>query len=184
MPMVRASARTIGVPRATTRITLARFRRASVRVILPRYRIGPSTIPGAGKGVFLEQPLPRGRIAVAPDRIDQTWSFVEILSDPKRAKLLHTSVRWFEDRYTLSPDWPDECYVNHSFEPTGLWLLGFIFAARDLDAAEELTVDYRHLLAPGQEEAFRDAHTGQPIVGYAWEESLRLGLDALRKLIA
>ena len=182
--MVRASARTIGVPRATTRITLARFRHASFRVILPLYRIGPSTIPGAGKGVFLEQPLPRGRIAVAPDRIDQTWSFAEILSDPERAKLLHTSVRWFEDRYTLSPDWPDECYVNHSFEPTGLWLLGFIFAARDLEAAEELTVDYRHLLAPGQEEAFRDAHTGQPIVGYAWEESLRLGLDALRKLIA
>jgi len=152
-------------------------------VILPRYRIGPSTIPGAGKGVFLEQPLARGCIVVAPDRIDQTWSFAEILSDPERAKLLHTSVRWFEDRYTLSPDWPDECYVNHSFEPTGLWLLGFIFAARDVDAGEELTVDYRHLLAPGQEEEFHDAHTGQPIVGYAWNESLRLGLDGLRDLL-
>jgi hypothetical protein len=152
-------------------------------VILPRYRIGPSLIPGAGKGVFLEAPLARGHIAVAPDKIDQTWSFPEILSDPERAKLLHTSVRWFEDRYTLSPDWPDECYVNHSFEPTGLWLLGFIFAARDLDAGEELTVDYRHLLAPGQEEEFRDARSGQPIVGHAWDESLRLGLDALRRLI-
>ena len=152
-------------------------------MILPRYRIGPSTIPGAGKGVFLEEALPRGRIAVAPDRIDQTWSFAELLSDPERAKLLYSSVRWFEDRYTLSPDWPDECFVNHSFEPTGLWLLGFIFAARDLEAGQELTVDYRHLLAPGQEEEFRDARTGQPIVGYAWDESLRLGLDALRKLI-
>jgi hypothetical protein len=64
-----------------------------------------------------------------------------------------------------------------------LWLLGFIFAARDLDAGEELTVDYRHLLAPGQEEVFRDAHTDRPIIGHAWDESLRLGLDALRKLI-
>ena len=152
-------------------------------VILPRYRIAASTIPGAGKGLFLEEPLRHGRIAIAPDAIDRTWSFAEILSDPERANLLHTSVRWFEDRYTLSPDWPDECYVNHSFEPNGLWLLGFIFAARDLEAGEELTVDYRHLLAPGQEEEFRDAYTGQAIVGYAWDESLRSGLDALRKLI-
>lgn len=152
-------------------------------MILPRYRIAASTIPGAGKGVFLDEPLRRARIAVAPDRIDQTWSFAEILADPERAALLHTSVRWFEDRYTLSPDWPDECYVNHSFEPTGLWLLGFIFATRDLAVGEELTIDYRHLLAPGQEESFHDAHTGQPIVGYDWDASLRLGLDALRALL-
>lgn len=152
-------------------------------VILPRYRIAPSTISGAGKGVFLEQPLPRGHIAVAPDKIDATWSFEEILADPERAALQHTSVRWFEDRYTLSPDWPDECYVNHDFDPSGLWLLGFIFAARDLDAGEELTVDYRHLLAPGQEEGFRDARTGEAIIGYAWRDSLRLGLDALRGLL-
>lgn len=152
-------------------------------VILPRYRIAPSTIPGAGKGVFLQASLRRGRIAIAPDRIDQTWSFADIVCDPERAALLHTSVRWFEDRYTLSPDWPDECYVNHSFEPTGLWLLGFIFAARDLDANDELTVDYRHLLAPGQEEEFRDARTGEAIVGHAWNDSLRLGIDTLRKLL-
>lgn len=152
-------------------------------MILPRYRIAPSAIPGAGKGVWLGEPLRRGRIAVAPDRIDQTWSFAEILADPARAALLHTSVRWFEERYTLSPEWPDECYVNHSFEPTGLWLLGFIFATRDLDTGDELTVDYRHLLAPGQAEGFRDAHTGGPIIGFEWNESLRIGLDALRGLI-
>lgn len=152
-------------------------------MILPRYRISSSSIPGAGKGVFLEEPLPRGHIAIAPDRIDQTWSFAEIVSDPARASMLHASARWFEDRYTLSPDWPDECYVNHSFEPTGLWLLGFVFAARGLEAGEELTVDYRHLLAPGQEESFRDARTGKAIVGHEWKDSLRSGLDALRGLI-
>lgn len=152
-------------------------------MILPRYHIAPSTIPGAGKGVFLDEPLPRGRIAVAPDRIDQTWSFAELLSDPARTALMYSSVRWFEDRYTLSPDWPDECFINHSFEPTGLWLLGFNFATRDLVAGDELTVDYRHLLAPGQEEEFCDARTGQAIIGYPWQESLRLGLDTLRGLL-
>ncbi|HEX5354208.1 MAG TPA: SET domain-containing protein [Rhodanobacteraceae bacterium] len=152
-------------------------------MILPRYHIAQSTIPGAGMGVFLEESLPRGRVAIAPDQIDRTWSFAEIVSDPERASLLHASARWFEDRYTLSPDWPDECYVNHSFEPTGLWLLGFVFAARELDAGEELTVDYRHLLAPGQQESFRDARTGRAIIGHEWNDSLRFGLDALRELI-
>ncbi|HEX5959677.1 MAG TPA: SET domain-containing protein [Rhodanobacteraceae bacterium] len=152
-------------------------------MILPRYRIAPSGIPGAGQGVFLEEPLAAGRIAIAPDAIDRTWTFAEILSDPDCAAQLHASARWFEDRYTLSPDWPDECYVNHGFEPTGLWLLGFIFATRDLVAGEELTVDYRHLLAPGQEESFRDALTGGPIVGFEWKDSLRIGIDALRGLL-
>lgn len=153
-------------------------------MILPRYRIAPSRIPGAGKGLFLDESLARGRIAVAPDAIDATWTFAELLGDPQRAAQLHSSVRWFEDRYTLSPEWPDECYVNHSFEPTGLWLLGFIFAARELARDEELTVDYRHLLAPGQAEEFRDAHTGEAIIGYAWKESLAIGLDTLRGLLA
>lgn len=152
-------------------------------MILTRYRIAASTIPGAGQGLFLDAALPKGRIAIAPDKIEQTWPFAEILTDPPRAALMYSSVRWFEDRYTLSPDWPDECFVNHSFEPTGLWVLGFIFAARDLAAGEELTVDYRHLLAPGQEEEFRDALTGEPIIGYAWKDSLRQGLDALRPLL-
>ena len=153
-------------------------------VILPRYRIQASTIPGAGEGLFLEEPLARGRIAIAPDAIDHTFGFEQIKADPALAAQLHSAARWFEDRYTLSPDWPDECYVNHSFEPTGLWHLGFIFAARNLGAGEELTVDYRHLLAPGQEESFRDARTGAPIVGHDWRESLRISTRALAALLA
>lgn len=152
-------------------------------MILPRYHIATSTIPGAGKGLFLDEPLAHGHIAIAPDAINETWTFQQLVSDPARAQQLYASARWFEDRYTLSPDWPDECYVNHSFEPTGLWLLGFTFATRDLAAGDELTVDYRHLLAPGQEETFRDAKSGDAIVGYAWKESLRCGLDTLRALI-
>ena len=153
-------------------------------MILPRYQIAASTIPGAGKGVLLAEAVPRGRIASAPDKIDATFRFADLIADTARAEQLYASARWFEDRFTLSPDWPDECYVNHSFEPTGIWLLGFIFAARDLAAGDELTVDYRHLLAPGQAETFRDARTQQPIVGYAWPDSLRIGLDAVRALIA
>jgi hypothetical protein len=93
-------------------------------------------------------------------------------------------VRWFEDRYTITPEWPDECYINHSFSPCGLWHLGFVFALTDLPAGTEITVDYRHLLAPGQQEDFHDATTGKAIVGYSWQESLAMSTAQLHALLA
>ena len=92
--------------------------------------------------------------------------------EPVLTALLASTVRWFEDRYTVTPEWPDECYINHSFAPCGLWHLGFVFALEDLAPGTEITVDYRHLLAPGQEEDFVDAQSGQRIVGYTWRESM------------
>jgi hypothetical protein len=152
-------------------------------MILPGYHINPSRIAGAGKGLFLEEDVESGRIIVAPDAIPRVWTFDEVLALPDAANLLPSTVRWFEDRYTITPDWPDECYVNHSFTPTGLWHLGFIFAASDLCAGSEITVDYRHLLAPGQEEDFRDAESGERIVGFTWKESLRASSQTLLRLL-
>lgn len=153
-------------------------------MILPRYRVDASTIPGAGKGVFLEEEAARGRILVAPDGIPQVYRWDEVLAMPDPARALAASVRWFEDRYTVSEDWPDECYLNHSFDPCGLWHLGFVFAARDLAAGEEITVDYRHLLGEGQEEAFIDALSGRAIVGWSWQESLGRSTRELATLLA
>ena len=153
-------------------------------MILPRYRIGASTIPGAGLGLFIEEPMIRGRVLIAPDGIGKTYDLAELHGVPELAAQLHSAVRWFEERYTLSPDWPDECYVNHDFEPSGLWHLGFVFAARDLAAGEEITVDYRHLLGPGEEEVFRDARSGAPIVGLDSRESLLASSRALAALLA
>jgi len=150
-------------------------------MILPRYHIGPSLIAGAGKGLFLDEPIARGRVLVAPDAIPRVHSFEEVTRIPDA---LPATVRWFEDAYTVTPEWPDECYVNHAFAPTGLWHLGFIFAAMDLIAGTEITVDYRHLLAPGQEEEFLDAISGEPIVGFSWDESLRTSTGALAGLVA
>lgn len=157
---------------------------AGAQMILPRYHIGPSTIRGAGQGLFLDEDIARGRIVIAPDAIPRTFAFAEIEAMPDAAQLLPATVRWFEDRYTVSPEWPDECYVNHSFAPTGLWHLGFVFAAGALVAGTEITVDYRHLLAPGQEEDFRDAESGTRIVGFTWSESLKASSQALLGLLA
>ena len=150
-------------------------------MILPRYRISPSGIPGAGSGVVLVEAGGRGRVIVAPDAIPRTWRWDEILARPDHEALLPSTVRWFEAQYTITPEWPDECYLNHAFEPTGVWHLGFVFAARDLAAGAEVTVDYRHLLGEGQEEPFRDAASGRAIVGLPWRESLA---RSTRQLVA
>ncbi len=141
-------------------------------MILPRYRVADSSIDGAGKGLFLHMPVAAGEILVAPDDIRKVYKWNELLAQPNATELLYATVRWFDDGYTVTPEWPDECYINHSFEPTALWHLGFVFALADLDAGTEITVDYRHLLAPGQSEEFNDSKTGRAIVGYEWHESL------------
>ena len=152
-------------------------------MIVPRYRIAASGIAGAGKGLFLEQDVLAGQIVTAPDAIERTYRYDELTATPELSAQLYASARWFEDRYTVSPDWPDECYINHSFEPTGLWHLGFVFATGDLPAGTEITVDYRHLLPPGEEEAFVDTATGRRIVGLPWLESLTLSTRALSVLL-
>ena len=152
-------------------------------MILPRYRIAASSIPGAGQGLFLDEPVAAGRILTAPDGIDRTYRHADINASPELRAQFHASARWFEDRYTLSPEWPDECYINHSFTPNGLWHLGFVFALRELPAGTEITVDYRHLLPPGETEDFADSATGETIVGLSWTDSLATSTRMLAELL-
>jgi hypothetical protein len=152
-------------------------------MILPRYHVAASSIPGAGKGLFLDETVAAGHLITAPDDIRKVYKWDDVQAQPDAQQLLAATVRWFEDRYTITPEWPDECYINHSFAPCGLWHLGFVFALADLPAGTEVTVDYRHLLAPGQEEDFRDATTGKSIVGYAWSESLAASTAQLHALL-
>ena len=153
-------------------------------MILPRHHIAASTIRGAGKGLFLDEVVAAGRIITAPDEIEQTYRQAEIEASAELCTRWHAAARWFEDRYTLSPDWPDECYINHSFTPSGLWHLGFVFALVELPAGSEITVDYRHLLPPGQAEDFVDSVTGEIITGLSWHESLASSTGALGELLA
>lgn len=153
-------------------------------MILPRYRIDASTVPGAGKGLYLDEVVAAGSIVVAPDDIPRVYTMQQLMALPGAESLLPATVRWFEDRFTATPEWPDECYINHSFEPTALWHLGFVFARRDLAAGTEITVDYRHLLGDGQKEDFLDAITGAEIVGLPWRESLALTSAELAQIVA
>src|SRR3546814_9871757 len=51
-------------------------------MILTTYRVAPSTIPGAGKGLFVDAPVKAGRIIVAPDAINRVYRWDEVLVQP------------------------------------------------------------------------------------------------------
>lgn len=153
-------------------------------MILPRYRVGPSRIPGAGKGLFLDEPVAKGRVLVAPDNIHTVWPESKLRQFGADSIEVESSVRWFEDQYSLTPEWSDECYVNHSFAPTALWHLGFIFAASELPADSEITVDYRLVIGSGEVMPFRDAETGREIVGLAWQDNLQTSAGLLLGLVS
>lgn len=142
-------------------------------LITVKYRVGPSSVAGAGKGFFVEEPVAAGRVLIAPTRAMHTVRLAEIFS-PQSHPHADTSVVWFEDHCVVSPDYPDDFFINHSFTPNAVWHLGFVFALRDLAAGEELFLDYRHLVAPGVALDFRDGATGEEIIGYAWKDSLRI----------
>lgn len=152
-------------------------------MIVPKYEVAASRIPMAGKGLFLAEDCARGRVIIAPDNIHTVWPEAKLRQFPADSIEAESSVRWFEDWYSLTPEWSDECYVNHSFTPTALWHLGFIFAADDLPAGAEVTVDYRLVIGSGEVMPFRDAATGREIVGLPWQHNLRFTAAALLQLI-
>ncbi|MFP5358465.1 MAG: SET domain-containing protein [Gammaproteobacteria bacterium] len=152
-------------------------------MILPRYRVAPSRIPGAGQGLFLDEPVSRAAVIIAPDNVHTLWPEEKLRACPADSIEVSSSVRWFERWFSLTPEWSDECFVNHSFEPSGLWHLGFIFAAADLVAGTEITADYRFLLGSGEDAGFACGHTGRPIVGLPWRDNLQQSAQALLRLL-
>jgi hypothetical protein len=151
-------------------------------MIVPAYEIRTAA-HAHGKGVFLAEPVSRGQVIVAPDAINKVYNAAERAALVPGSPEDEASVRWFESFHTVSTDWPDDCYVNHSFKPTGLWHLGFVFAVRDLAVGEEVTVDYRFLVDDDEKMPFMDAETGREIIGYRWEENLRLSTQQLLAIL-
>lgn len=152
-------------------------------MIVPRYRIGVSRIPRAGKGLFLDEAVRRGAVIVAPDGVHTVWTETQLRAYPRDSIEVESSVRWFEDRYSLTPEWSDECYVNHSFSPNAFWHLGFIFALDDLPAGAELTMDYRYVIGEGERMPWPDSETGREIVGLPWREVLAHGARRLLEIV-
>ncbi len=149
-------------------------------MILPRYRVATSHITGAGRGLFAEEPIAPGRVILAPDNVHTVWTEARLRTFASDSIEVESSVRWFEDRFSLTPEWSDECFVNHSFAPNALWHLGFVFALRDIGPGEEILMDYRHVIGSGEVMPFKDGETGREIIGLPWPEVLR---DSAQQLL-
>ncbi len=141
-------------------------------MILPRYRVAASAITGAGQGLFVDETVRRGAVIIAPDRIHTVWPESRLRQYPPDSVEVESSVRWFENWFSLTPEWSDECYVNHSYTPTALWHLGFIFALSELPPGTEVTMDYRYVIGDGERMPFTDGASGREIVGLPWPEVL------------
>lgn len=153
-------------------------------MILPRYRVAPSAIPLAGQGLFVDEPVARGRVIVAPDQVHTVWPESRLRAYAEDSIEVRSSVRWFEDRFSLTPEWSDECYINHAFTPSALWHLGFVFALHDLAPGTEITMDYRYVIGDGERMPFADSVTGQAIVGLPWTHCLGDSARRLAELLA
>lgn len=151
-------------------------------MIVPAYEIKVAT-HAHGKGVFLTQAAKRGQVLVAPDAINRVYNQAERDALVPGSPEDEASVRWFEGFHTVSTDWPDECYINHSFRPSGLWHLGFVFALRDMQAGDEVTVDYRFAIGDNEKMPFLDNETGGAIIGYTWAENLRRSTELLLAIL-
>ncbi|MES2684609.1 MAG: SET domain-containing protein [Pseudomonadota bacterium] len=149
-------------------------------MILPRYRVDASCIAGAGKGLFADELITKGRVIIAPDNVHTVWSESKLRGFAADSIEVESSVRWFEDQFSLTPEWSDECFVNHSFTPNALWHLGFIFALRTIAAGEEILMDYRHVIGSGEVMPFKDSATDREIVGLPWPLALH---DSAQQLL-
>lgn len=119
-------------------------------MLMVKTKIGPSTIQGAGLGLFADQDIPKGAV---------TWRFMPgldlivpedtllQLSEPARAQFLNYC---YVDKYTkhFILCFDDERFINHSDQPNIVQTKaeneteGFEVAARDIKKGEELFCDY------------------------------------------
>lgn len=117
-------------------------------------RVGVSTIHGLG--LFAKEFIPSGTIIweFGPGfDLEIPDSAVELLSPPAQQQLRHYAEYFAEQRlFVLSGD--DDRFTNHSDTPntrqenTGT-TYPIVFAARDISAGEEITCDYREVVAFG-----------------------------------
>ena len=141
-----------------------------------KYLIQDSTLPGAGKGLFTEQNLKRGSLIIFPNQEHQLFDRAQWKNLPANSIEAISAIRWFEDIFSVDPEWSPESHLNHSFTPNAVWHLGFVFALRDIQVGEEIFINYGLLLDEDETLDFKDSMTGREIKGLPYE--VAIGLSA------
>lgn len=151
-------------------------------MLLINFEIKDSTIPFAGKGLFTQEKINAKKVVIFPNQSHITYRKQELECFPSDSMEQISSVRWFEDLFTVDHEWSPESHLNHSFNPNCLWHLGFVFALRDIADGEELTIDYSTLLDEETVLDFPDSVTGRSIAGLSWEQKIARTSSQLAQL--
>lgn len=97
--------------------------------------------------------------------------------------MIRTGIRWVGRYFVHAKTIAADAYINHSNDPSLLYHCGVSFARRDLEAGDELTIDYRLFLAEDDEAAFCDVATGEMVRGLPPKEALLKSGGQLAKLL-
>ena len=141
-----------------------------------KYLIQNSTLAGAGKGLFTEEDLKRGSIIIFPNQEHQLFDRAKWKTLAANSIEAISAIRWFEDIFSVDPEWSPESHLNHSFTPNAVWHLGFVFALRDIQVGEEIFINYGLLLDEDETLDFKDSITGREIQGLPYD--VAIGLSA------
>ena len=139
----------------------------------------------AGSGLFLRSPVRKGSV-VSIHAVDaQLLTQAEYQEEQRKGNELaiRSGIRWVGRYFLHAKKMPVESYINHSDDPTLLYHCGVSFARRDLDAGDELTIDYTWFLAEDDEEGFCDIATGRMLTGLPPKEALLKSGERLVQLL-
>ncbi len=138
-----------------------------------------------GLGLFTLEKIKKGRI------IGNFSHNANVMTEEEYQKeqgignslIIQSAVRWAGKLFVYNSEIGNEDYINHSDDPNILYHCGLCFALKDIDAGEELTINYRYFLAENDVGAFMDAFTGEKIDGLSSKESLLRSSQELIKLL-
>lgn len=135
--------------------------------------VRPSQVAGAGLGAFAREEVAAGEFVgmdfPSPRRLAKHEEIRAQPADLRKYSWRHVEQVYFAARDDLRTATD---FLNHSFDPNILWHLGCYFTLRDVAVGDELTVDYRVILAPGWQPDLVDAQTRRPIEALTWREAL------------
>ena len=126
-----------------------------------------------GKGVFVRESVPRGRIlsiGCRPTILREEEYLLRARTDPD---LFRNSVRLLGKYYGYEPGGTvPEDYINHSANSNVLYHMGALIALRDIQPDEELTVDYNHYFGFDADGHMTDRDSGEIVHGSLPRQSL------------
>jgi uncharacterized protein len=77
----------------------------------------------------------------------------------------------------------NEDFINHNEDPSLLYHCGLIFALRDVNPGDELTVNYKYFFSEHDATSFQDSRTGRQVYGLNSHEALLESTLELAKLL-